>query len=334
MKRMEERLRKVLFSVTREYIKTRRPVSSRKVLDVTNMDWSGATIRNDMKRLEEMGYLYQPHTSAGRIPTDRALRFYLDEILKMRETWKEENLGIDLSPNFPIGDLSTILDALARIVSRAVSGLVVMTRPKFSDLKIMGVYSTPITKDFAVVSAVTELGLSSVVPIKSSGIDLESLERLLRLFSGRTFREVFEILNGMEIEDEDLREAMKTVRNVLKLMMLGEGPIVRGIAELLKEFQGRELEGLIRVIEDQGMVEEIARRADGGLRVFIGSENEIEALRPFSVFVAPYRKSSLRIGSVILITSKYVVYERIYPMIEFVSNRLTEYLTVTSREVM
>ncbi len=334
MKGVEDRLKKVLFSVTKEYIRTRRPVSSKRVLEVTNLDWSGATIRNDMRKLEELGYLYQPHTSAGRIPTDKALRFYLNEILKIRVERLETGFDIDLNPSFPIGDLNTILDVLARILSKAVSGLVVMTRPKLSNLRIMGIYITPITHDFAVVSAVTELGLSSVVPVRTGEMNLEAFERLLRLFSGKTFGEVIEALRTFETQNEDLTDAIRTMSNVFKLLTIGEGPIVRGVTELLREFQGHELEGVLRVVEDQGAVEELAREAEDGLKVFVGSENTLEVFKQFAVFVAPYRKASERVGSVILITSKFIPYERVYPMVEFVSNRLTEYLTVASRGVM
>ncbi len=332
MRNPEDRLRKVLFSITREYINTKRPVSSKRVLEVTNLNWSGATIRNDMKKLEELGYLYQPHTSAGRIPTDKALRFYLDEILKLSREWREPGLDIDINPSFPVGDLNTILDALARILSKAVSGLTIMTRPKLSNLRIMGAHITPITRDFAVISAVTELGLSSVVPARIDRAYHETFERLLRSLYGKTFGEVMDILNSMRTSEA--KDVVKTLMNIFRLLTVGEGPIIRGITELLKEFQSHELEGILRVLENQDAVEKLAREAEDGIKVFVGSENPMNEFRAFAVFVAPYRKSTDRVGSVILVTSKYVPYERIYPMVEFVSNRLTEYLTVASREVM
>ncbi len=331
---MNDRLRKVLFSVTREYILSRRPVSSKRVLEVTDIKRSGATIRNDMKKLEEMGYLYQPHTSAGRIPTDKALRFYLDEVVEMESEMRKESFEVDMSPSFPIGDFETLIKALATILSRMAKGLVVMTKPKFSSLRIMDVHVTPITKNFSVVSAVTELGLSSVVPVRMIVEEVPIFERVLKMFVGKTFEDVSKMLETIEMRDESVRNVVETLKNVLKILSIEEDFVVRGISELASTLKGQEFLEVIKMVEDRKKIEEISSGVDENMRVFIGSENPIEGFENLATFVAPYRKGDLKVGSVVLMTSKYVPYERIYPMVEFVSNRLTEYLTVASREVI
>lgn len=331
MKRNEARMYKVLFSIVREYIRTKKPVSSKRVLEVTDLAWSGATVRNDMRHLEELGYIYQPHTSAGRIPTDKGLRFYLDEMLKMRAEWKEEDLGIEVSQRFPFGDLETILDALARILSRAAKGLVLITKPSLESLKLLKVYVTPVGEDHVVISAITELGLSKVIPVsRVRGMNMKALENFFELFTGMSIKRITENLKAVKPSSAELEIALELAKGVLKFLTSGEKIIYRGIYHLLRE-NSQSVEGLVRLIESSKPLEQLFESVKESTEVFIGRENPIEELRPFSTFVSPYFKGKDLVGYITLIASKYISYEEVYPLVEFISNRLTEYLTVTAR---
>ena len=331
MKRNEQRMYKVLFSIVREYIRTKRPVSSKRVLEVTDLSWSGATVRNDMRKLEELGYIYQPHTSAGRIPTDKGLRFYLDEMMKMRKEWKEEDLGIEVSQRFPVGDLETILDALARILSRVSKGLVVITKPSLENLRLLKIYVTPVGEDHVVISAITELGLSKVVPVsRVKGMNMEALERFFSLFTGLSIKEIINRISSFEVDSDEGRMALDLAKGILRFLMSGESVIYRGIYYLLEE-QGQNLRTLMRLVETPRAFDELFSRVEKGVKVFIGSENPMPELKAFATFVSPYFRGDDLIGYITLISNKYIPYEEVFPLVEFISNRLTEYLTVTAR---
>jgi heat-inducible transcriptional repressor len=330
MKRDEGRMYKVLFSVVRDYIKRKKPVSSKRVLDITELNWSSATIRNDLKRLEELGYLYQPHTSAGRIPTDKGLRFYLEELLSLKEEFKKEDMGIDISQRFPIGDLEMILNAIARILSKAGKGLAVVTKPSLEKMRLVRVTTAPIAEKHIAVAIITELGISRVIPVpRIEGVIGEAIERFFNIFSGRTLYEVVQSISRFVPDNEGTKVIIDVARAIVDIAM-SEGRVVyKGVYELMKE-SNHGVEGVVKILEETRKLENLLKNIEK-TGVFIGTENEIEEFRNFSLFVSPYFKDKEIVGHVALITDKFVEYERIYSLIEFTANRLTEYLTVTSR---
>ena len=331
MKRDEDRMYKVLFAAVREFIKTKRPVSSKRILQVTNMPWSGATIRNDMRRLEEMGYLYQPHTSAGRIPTDKGLRFYLEEIKDMRDLFREESLGIETYQRFPMGDLETILDAVAKVLSKATSGVAIIERPSFGNLKLLKTHVIPFGEDQAIIAVITDLGLSRVVPIsRIDGLNMKALERLFDLFVGMSLSEIMEGFEKYKPSSGDQAMILEVAKGVLRFIIGTPRIVYKGLYEVLRE-HGQDIEKLVMVLESSAGLERVFRSVERGVRVFVGEENPMKELRSFSTFVAPYFKGEDLVGHIGLITGKFVEYERILPIMEFVSSRLTEYLTVTTR---
>jgi len=330
MRRDEERIYKVLFSIVKEYIKTKKPVSSKRVLQVTNLNWSSATVRNDMKRLEEMGYVFQPHTSAGRIPTDKGLRFYLDEVIKLEKKEKEQ-VELETTQKFPVGDLDTILTAVSKILSKGTGGLSIVTKPNVENLKLLKGYVTHVGEDMAVITVITELGISKVVPI--SQVDekmLEALEKLMNLFSGMYISDVIEKIDSFKPKGGEEELFIELTKGILRLILSEDRIIYSGMYEVIKNMPGR-IESLVRILETPKILDNLFKKVKKGLVVFIGEENPVKNLKSFSTFVAPYYKGSDLVGHVTLITDRFVEYERIISSVEFIANRLTEYLTVTSR---
>ncbi len=330
MRRDEERIYKVLFSIVKEYIKTKKPVSSKRVLQVTNLNWSSATVRNDMKRLEEMGYVFQPHTSAGRIPTDKGLRFYLDEMIKLGKKEKEQ-VELEVTQRFPVGDLDSILTAVSKILSKGTGGLSIITKPNVENLRLLKGYITPVGEDMAVITVITELGISKVVPI--SRVDrrmLEALEKLMNLFSGMYISDVVEKIGSFKPKGEEEKLFIELTKGILRLILSEDRIIYSGMYEVIKNRPAR-IEPLVRILETPKILDNLFKKVKRGLVVFIGEENPIKDLKSFSTFVAPYYKGSDLVGHVALVTDKFVEYGRIISSVEFISNRLTEYLTVTSR---
>jgi len=330
MRRDEERIYKVLFSIVKEYIKTKKPVSSKRVLQVTNLNWSGATVRNDMKRLEEMGYIFQPHTSAGRIPTDKGLRFYLNEVVKLGKKEKEQ-VELEATQRFPMGDLDSILSAISKILSKGTGGLSIVTKPNMENLKLLKGYVTPVGEDMAVITVVTELGISKVVPI--SRVDkrmLGALEKLMNLFSGMYISDVMTKIENFKPKGREEESFIELTKGIFRLMLSEDRIIYSGMYEIVKNKAGK-IEPLIKVLETPRTLDKLFKKVKRGLVVFIGEENPIKELKNFSTFVVPYYKGRDLVGHIALITDKFVEYGRIVSSVEFIANRLTEYLTVTSR---
>jgi len=146
MKELSTRQEQILYCLVREYVKSGTPVSSQKILESTNLEWSGATVRNDMRKLDYLGYVFQPHTSAGRVPTDKGLRFYVNEILKLRKETKKSGSSIDVSIDFPIGDLDKIIQGAAKLLATTVKAFVIIEKPNPMYLRIRRVVLRDIKK--------------------------------------------------------------------------------------------------------------------------------------------------------------------------------------------
>ena len=124
---LDERKKKILSSVVEDYIESAEPVGSKTLVEKYHLDYSSATIRNDMKELEEEGYLEQPHVSAGRIPSTKGYRYYVDNLMKER---KLSMVDIDYINNTlsGYGDVDDIFEQVADVVSKVLSTPTVITR--------------------------------------------------------------------------------------------------------------------------------------------------------------------------------------------------------------
>ena len=323
---LNERQRKILYCIVREYIEQRRPISSKRVLEVTNLNWSGATVRNDMRKLEYLGYIYQPHTSAGRIPTDKGYRFYLEEMLKLQKDVEKTGTKIDMFHVFPLGDLEKILEGAARLLSHMTKGYVVLEKPDPSFLKILRVVITNIFEDYYVLGIITELGLSKIFPFRASEIDIRIKERdLNRMFVGLSLKDaietakktrndrIFDLVNKLLCETEE-----NFVETGLDRLLSDETLSMEDIKKF-SFFVGKKSNLWNLMTEGEGIV------------VRIGQEHGHPYLSNFASFLSFYRKENDVIGRILVITSKVTKYDFVYKSIDYMTNRLTEYFTLLSR---
>ena len=118
MEDLEKRSKRILQTIVAEYIATGEPVGSRTVSKRKDIDVSSATIRNIMSDLEEIGFLTQPHTSAGRVPTDMAFRFYIDSLIKVNDLTRNEELEIERSINPQSKELKDVIKETSRVLPR------------------------------------------------------------------------------------------------------------------------------------------------------------------------------------------------------------------------
>jgi len=333
--RINERQKKVLYCAVREYIVSKKPVSSERILSTSNVRCSGATIRNDMRKLEYLGYMFQPHTSAGRIPTDKGFRFYVEETLKIMSEYQRRSSGIYSRYPMAHGDMERIFEGAVRALARMVKGAVVLEKPSIEKLRIVRIVVTPITKNYYVFSVITELGLVKFIPFKTfSRIDYQKLENAMNeLLSGfdlasvenRTLSNNWEqeLLEMSEMLVESLRDDYRN--NLLK----------SGIDVLMNEADDHQIKELRRVsqlISDDAELFDFMEKIETTPAIFIGSEHEIDGLENFSIFVDSYCKQGAVMGRILIVTPKVVRYEEVFNALRYMTSRLTEYFTIATRE--
>ena len=341
---LNERQTKVLFCIVKEYIRTHKPVSSSKVLEISTIDYSSATIRNDMRKLEYLGYLKQPHTSAGRIPTDKALRFYLDVVMdmgRMRERGKDVEKDTQI---YWEGDFSRILEGAVKITSVASDGIAIVEKPKVEFLRISRVILREIDETRTLVVLSTELGLNeSFTVYHPRDARLEELEGMLNeKLVGRTIGEIRRSISRIDIKtrmwyDKRLEELVKFFENLLR-ERFEEGFLRYGFQRIINNdlLSFDAVRKLMRILEDEETMKRFLNevhsldRKKNGITVTIGEEHRNRDLKEFSTFVSTYKIFDRNVGRIAVITSKYTDYEKVMKALIYISNRLTEFLTKLS----
>jgi heat-inducible transcriptional repressor len=331
---LSERSRDVFRQIVESYLATGDPVGSRNIARLITTPLSPASVRNVMSDLEQLGLIYAPHTSAGRLPTELGLRFFVDALMEVGDLAEADRRDIEAK----VVASGKTMDAVLNEASGMLSGLtraagVVLTAKSNSRLK--HIEFVRLEPERALVVLVSEDGqvenrLIAIPP----GLPADSLTEASNFLNahvrGRT-------LAGAKLELERAITAARAELDEVTQRVVAEGLaswsggeseerklIVRGHANLLDDLKALEdLERVRRLFDDletkRGVIDLLGRaeQADGA-RIFIGSENKLFSLSGSSTIVAPYRDGAGRIVGVIgVIGPTRLNYARIIPMVDY-----------------
>jgi len=335
---LNDRSREIFRQIVESYLAHGEPVGSRHLARLLPMPLSPASVRNVMQDLEEVGLIYAPHTSAGRLPTELGLRFFVDALLEIGDIGQEERTRIEtqvkatsLEQNLEgvLSDAMTMLSGLTR-----GAGVVVTTKEnarlkhiEFVRLEPERALAVLVAEDGTVENRVvqTPLGLPSSALVEASNF----LNARIR---GRTLAEVRAEIEATHRVLEAELGALTTRLVDAGLASWTEGAghgqqlIVRGQANLLEDLTALQDLERIRLLfadlETQKDVIDLLGRAEGGegVRIFIGSENKLFSLSGSSMIAAPFHDSQQRIVGVLgVIGPTRLNYARIVPMVDYTS---------------
>ncbi|PYP00767.1 MAG: heat-inducible transcription repressor HrcA [Gemmatimonadetes bacterium] len=339
---LNDRERQVLEAVIETYVETAEPAGSRTIAKKFGLTLSAATIRNTMSDLEEKGYLYHPHTSAGRIPTDLAYRVYVNSLMRLAQ--------VSASDSHQIREELAERNAVDQILERAAQVLGVLT-------KELGVAVGP-TLDEAVLERLELLQAGSdrlllVLTLKSGlvrTIFVEVPSRLAPEIVVQVALVLNERLAGLRLREiratlsERLRDAapdagssellnifIQEADDLFDVPATGAGGgVVLGSAQLLAgqpEFATKErLQGLLEVTERRDVLREaLAKRLGQGLTITIGSEHQDATLAPFTLVTASYRLGPLA-GVIGVMGPTRMPYDKIMALVDHTSRLVGELL--------
>jgi heat-inducible transcriptional repressor len=330
---LNERSREILRHIVDAYMESGEPVGSRTISRRLAMSLSPATIRNVMADLEDAGLLYAPHTSAGRLPTERGLSLFVSGLLELGGLSKEEREKIDgkcaaagRSLADVLEDATTMLSGLSRC-----AGLVVAPKTERRLKHIEFVHLGP---GRALVVMVTEDGLveNRIIDVPM-GLPPSSLIEATNYMSarlvGRTLNEArFGVLAELDQHRAELDALTSKVVEAGLATWAGEKKggalIIRGQANLLDEVTAlsdlERIRALFAALETKEAMVRLLEAADlaQGVQIFIGAQNELFGLAGCSVIIAPYRNSREQIvGAVGVIGPTRINYARIIPMVDY-----------------
>ena len=341
---LNERSREIFRQIVESYLATGEPVGSKNIARILPMTLSSASVRNVMSDLESAGLIYAPHTSAGRLPTQSGLRFFVDALLEIGDVAADERDRIE-SQMRAAASRQTFDTALAEAsallsgVSRG-AGVVVTTK---SDARLRQIEFVRLDAARALVVLVSYdgsvenrlLDLPPGLPVSSL---VEATNFLNARIAGRTLSDLRAELQRGHGEMERELDVL-TARLVDAGLATSVGPasgrqlIVRGQANLLEDLRAAEDLDRIRLLfadlETQTDVIDLLTRADEGegVRIFIGSENRLFSMSGSSMIAAPFRDSQQRVvGAVGVIGPTRLNYARIVPMVDFTARVVSRML--------
>ncbi|WP_343035900.1 heat-inducible transcriptional repressor HrcA [Hongsoonwoonella zoysiae] len=333
---LDQRSREIFRSIVETYLTTGEPVGSRNLSRMLSLQLSPASIRNVMSDLEHLGLLYAPHTSAGRLPTEGGLRFFVDALLEVGDLTKEERQAIDVQVKGAKVPRTTeqILTEASQMLSGLSSGAGVVLAHK-QDARLRHVEFVRIEPLKALVVLVAEDGsvenrIIDLPPGLPNSALVEASNFLTNLIRGRTLAEA-----RVELERQQKERQAELDRLTAKLVEAGVATwtnnaadagtlIVRGRSNLLADLEAADDLERIRLLFDdleskRDLIQLLGLAEQGeGVRIFIGSENNLFSLSGSSLIVSPYRDAEQRIVGVLgVIGPTRLNYARIIPMVDY-----------------
>ncbi|QCI65215.1 heat-inducible transcriptional repressor HrcA [Phreatobacter stygius] len=339
---LDERSREIFRQIVESYLATGEPVGSRNLSRIIPMTLSPASIRNVMHDLEEAGLIFAPHTSAGRLPTETGLRFFVDALMQFGDLAESERNAIEaqVAASGPDRSMETVLADASQLLSGMSRGAGVVLTSK-SNARLKHVEFVRIELEKALVVLVSEDGQveNRIVPIPPGlppSALVEASNFLNARIRGRTLTEArVELQRGLATAKAELDGLTQKLVEAGFASWSGGDPadrqlIVRGQANLLGDLKALEDLERIRLLFDdleskRDLVDLLDRAETAeGVRIFIGSENKLFSLSGSSMIVAPYRDGQSRIVGVLgVIGPTRLNYARIVPMVDYTAKVLS-----------
>lgn len=345
---LSERSREVLRAIVQSYIGTAEPVGSRTVTRRYNFGLCSASIRNIMADLEEMGYLSQPHTSAGRVPTDKGYRFYVNTLMEDGTEIAAgggQGSGVlvdELRTRLEVrGDLDTLMQETSKVLSFMSHNLGVILAPRWGGTIYRKIEFIKLKGRRVLVVFITEEGI-----VKDRVIEAEEeltqrdlvriAEFLNRRLKGLPLKEV-RVRIEKEMREEEARYD-RIVEGALRLygrlidIERAWGIYIGGISEVfdLPDFSDiSKIKRLFKAIEDKERLIGLLDRAmeAGGVKVFIGSENPCLEMQDCSMITSTYKECDRVIGTLGVIGPRRMDYQEVITIVDYTARFLSRLLS-------
>lgn len=331
---LNDRRKKILKSIIEEYIQTAEPVSSNAIVS-KYIDCSSATVRNEMVELEKGGYLDKPHTSAGRIPSAKGYRFYVDELLKEDNISMEEIMYIQ-------SKLQTKVNQIEELTKIATSTLSEVTH--YPTLSIGPNKSTQIIEDIKFVLLGSRTMLAIILTdsglIKESIIKFEQdvlkeqIETLNVLFNNKLKGKSLDSIN-LSIEEyilSEMNESLNVIHPILDEMekvINQKGTIYyEGTKKVfeLPEFKNIELaKNFIHILDEKDVViDTLNAEMTEDINIYIGDENINDNLKDFSIITFNHKIKGKSIGTIGIIGPKRMNYSKVISILKYINHRMNQ----------
>ena len=331
----------ILNAIIKTYLETGEPVGSRTISKYSDLKLSSATIRNEMSDLEEMGYIIQPHTSAGRIPSDKGYRFYVNQIMEEKETEVTEVKSLMLQR---VDRLELVLKKLVQLLASNTNYAAMISGPRYHQNTLKFIQLSKVDEKKLLVVVVVEGNIikNTMISIPDPIRDEEVLNLNILLNSrlnGLTIEEINlgvisklkeeagphgqvvelvldQVAEAIRAEEEDLQIYTSGATNIFKYPELSEGDKA---SRLLSTFEQKD--ALQELIDDVNSNEQTS---ESGIQVYIGDEMPVQSMKDCSVVTANYELGEGIRGTIGIIGPKRMDYEKVLTTLKNLMTQLDE----------
>jgi len=306
---LNERKTKILEAIINDYIATAEPIGSRTIAKKYNLGISSATIRNEMSDLEDMGYIVQPHTSSGRVPSDKGYRLYVDRLMHYRDlTFEEVDYLRSIITN-NINHMDYLMQETAKAISVLTNYTTIIAEPEFDSTSIKHIQLLPMDeKSIALVLITDNKVIKNHVISVENAPDYETLTKLSfmlnDLLGGRKFSDISEI----EISDLGSAQNNRILQKILeavKDIVIAEDKVriyTSGVNNILDYPEFSDIEkakSLFKTFEEKEvLITLLGSNNTENVQVVIGSENSLEQMRDCSIIKANYTYGEKSLGAI------------------------------------
>lgn len=339
---LDDRKAAILRLVVEEYIETAQPVGSATVARQRDLGVSAATVRNEMGVLERDGYLVQPHTSAGRIPTDRGYRFFVDSLARPGPLDAAQNQQVRDFFARAHGELEEMLHDTSRLLSNLTDYAAVVIAPSHEAATVRSIQLVGLSPRVALVVAVLsngavekrtlEFAAESAEAAQATEIDAQLAAASAHLSAALVGRPAGSLTTPSMVTrtgDATLDSLCGAAVAALTGRQEGDGVFVDGTARMASAFDAVDtVRQVLTILEQQYVVVSLLRDVlDRGLSVAIGTEHGLQSLADCSIVVAPYQVEGEPAGTVGVLGPTRMRYEQALAAVAVVSKRLGKALT-------
>jgi len=339
---LSERKKMILSAVVHRYITTAEPVSSNVIVAEYKLNLSSATIRNELSMLEKNDYLWHPHTSAGRIPTDKGYRFYVDNLMQKKKLNSEEKDFI-INIYRKSRELDEMMKNTSQLLSKMTNNIGVVMGPVLNNNLVEHIQFLSISEHRILAVIVTDTGMVYQKVITVSGkINKENLVYLSNYINSELEKKEIDLndLNSILIKELerilDIQKRFKYIHHFLKEcfdFQFAENKIyLDGRINIMNKPEFRKVDQLsyiLSFIEEESILANVIRSAldSGRTKITIGKENQQKEIQNCSLITSKYHIKGKPAGAIVIIGPTRMDYPRMISIAEYISDKLSEILS-------
>ncbi|MEZ0537383.1 heat-inducible transcriptional repressor HrcA [Caldicellulosiruptoraceae bacterium PP1] len=337
---LDERKRKILQAIIDDYINTGEPVGSRTIAKKYIFGLSSATIRNEMSDLEELGFLEQPHTSAGRIPSDKGYRYYVDELMQVQDLQNQEIEYIKNILDTSINEIDEYMGKIARLISELTNYTAVISTPTVKKSFLKHIQLIPVDDKRFILILVTNTGivkdtiLTKPKSVKSK--DFTIITNILnQKLSGLMLEQIDEnIIGDVEKELGENSEILFPIIDIIiktisaaddTEVLLSGAKNIFDFPEFNDVFKAKVF---LHIFEQKDLLRQILRTYDlNDVTIRIGKENSVDDMKECSIILSSYKIGDSIAGTLGIIGPKRLKYSQTISLVDFICDEISSILT-------